>query len=334
MNYRRTLLALLLAGCGASGGDPAGPGGAPGPTSPPPSPPVPGAAASLGGCQIFPNDNPWNRDVSADPVAANSAALLSVMSPGNALHLDLGTTEEYYGIPFTVVPSDQPLVTIEYGTDGADYGDESDPGPMPIPLNGPIEGGSAADPDPASGDRHVLVVRQGECVLYELYNTVRTASGFRVSSSARWDLTVNAIRPAGWTSADAAGLPILPGLLRYDEVASGAIRHALRFTVPHVRRAYVAPAGHCGQYADASLPPYGTRARLKAGFSLAPYSGDALVLLTALKTYGLMLADQGSGWYVTGTSDPRWEDALDQLRAHPVRGSDFELLASGPMTVC
>lgn len=334
MNYRRTLLALLLAGCGASGGDPAGPGGAPGPTSPPPSPPVPGAAASLGGCQIFPNDNPWNRDVSADPVAANSAALLSVMSPGNALHLDLGTTEEYYGIPFTVVPSDQPLVTIEYGTDGADYGDESDPGPMPIPLNAPIEGGSAADPDPASGDRHVLVVRQGECVLYELYNTVRTASGFRVSSSARWDLIVNAIRPAGWTSADAAGLPILPGLLRYDEVASGAIRHALRFTVPHVRRAYVAPAGHCGQYADASLPPYGTRARLKAGFSLAPYSGDALVLLTALKTYGLMLADQGSGWYVTGTSDPRWEDALDQLRAHPVRGSDFELLASGPMTVC
>lgn len=334
MNYRRTLLALLLAGCGASGGDPAGPGGAPGPTSPPPSPPVPGAAASLGGCQIFPNDNPWNRDVSADPVAANSAALLSVMSPGNALHLDLGTTEEYYGIPFTVVPSDQPLVTIEYGTDGADYGDESDPGPMPIPLNAPIEGGSAADPDPASGDRHVLVVRQGECVLYELYNTVRTASGFRVSSSARWGLTVNAIRPAGWTSADAAGLPILPGLLRYDEVASGAIRHALRFTVPHVRRAYVAPAGHCGQYADASLPPYGTRARLKAGFSLAPYSGDALVLLTALKTYGLMLADQGSGWYVTGTSDPRWEDALDQLRAHPVRGSDFELLASGPMTVC
>jgi hypothetical protein len=295
---------------------------------------VPGAAASLGGCQIFPNDNPWNRDVSADPVAANSAALLSVMSPGNALHLDLGTTEEYYGIPFTVVPSDQPSVTIEYGTDGADYGDESDPGPMPIPLNAPIEGGSAADPDPASGDRHVLVVRQGECVLYELYNTVRTASGFRVSSSARWDLTVNATRPAGWTSADAAGLPILPGLLRYDEVASGAIRHALRFTVPHVRRAYVAPAGHCGQYADASLPPYGTRARLKAGFSLAPYSGDALVLLTALKTYGLMLADQGSGWYVTGTSDPRWEDALDQLRAHPVHGSDFELLASGPMTVC
>jgi hypothetical protein len=336
MSYRRTLLALLLAGCSPSGTtpDPAGPGGPSGPPAAPPAPPVPGASASLGGCQIFPNDNAWNRDVSADPVAANSAALLAVMSSGSALHLDLGTTEEYYGIPFTVVPADQPMVPIAFGTDGADYGDESDPGPMPIPLDAPIEGGSTADPNPGSGDRHVLVVRQGECVLYELYNTVRTASGFRVSSSARWDLTVNATRPAGWTSADAAGLPILPGLLRYEEVESGAIRHALRFTVPHVRRAYVAPASHCGQYADASLPPYGTRARLKADFSLAPYSGDALVLLTALKTYGLMLADQGSGWYVTGTSDPRWEDALDQLRAHPVRGSDFELLASGPMTTC
>jgi hypothetical protein len=336
MSYRRTLLALLLAGCSPSGTtpDPAGPGGPSGPPAAPPAPPVPGASASLGGCQIFPNDNAWNRDVSADPVAANSAALLAVMSSGSALHLDLGTTEEYYGIPFTVVPADQPMVPIAFGTDGADYGDESDPGPMPIPLDAPIEGGSTADPNPGSGDRHVLVVRQGECVLYELYNTVRTASGFRVSSSARWDLTVNATRPAGWTSADAAGLPILPGLLRYEELESGAIRHALRFTVPHVRRAYVAPASHCGQYADASLPPYGTRARLKADFSLAPYSGDALVLLTALKTYGLMLADQGSGWYVTGTSDPRWEDALDQLRAHPVRGSDFELLASGPMTTC
>jgi hypothetical protein len=177
-------------------------------------------------------------------------------------------------------------------------------------------------------------VQQGDCVLYELYNTVRTVGGFRVSSSARWDLKVNATRPAGWTSADAAGLPILPGLLRHDEVAAGRIGHALRFTVPRVRRAYIAPAGHCGQYADASLPPYGTRARLKADFSLAPYTGDALVILTALKSYGLILADQGSAWYVTGTSDPGWEDALDQLRAHPVRGSDFALLAGGPMTVC
>jgi hypothetical protein len=333
MHLRDVVFAILLAGCGASGGasDPAGPGD---PTDPSTIPPPNGSAASVGGCTIFPADNAWNRDVSTDPVATNSGALLAAMSPGNGVHLDLGTTEEYYGIPYTVVPAGQPLVPIEFGTDGADYSDESDPGPMPIPRDVAIEGGSATDPDPATGDRHVLVVQQGDCVLYELYNTVRTASGFRVSSSARWDLKLNATRPAGWTSADAAGLPILPGLLRHDEVAAGTITHALRFTVPRVRRAYVAPASHCGQYADASLPPYGTRARLKAGFSLEPYSGDALVVLAALKRYGLILADQGSAWYVTGTSDPAWEDALDQLRAHPVRGSDFELLASGPMTTC
>lgn len=333
MYLRQALLWLLLAGCGTGGADPSAPNPPAGPLPPSP-PPGDGAVASVGGCQLFPADNPWNRDVSRDPVAGNSDALLATMSPGSALHLDLGTTEEYYGIPFTVVPADQPLVPITFGTDGADYSDESDPGPMPIPLDVAIEGGSAADPSPAAGDRHVLVVRQGDCVLFELYNTERTADGFRVSSSARWDLTSNAARPAGWTSADAAGLPILPGLLKYEEVAAGRISHALRFTVPHVRRAYVAPASHCGQYADAALPPYGTRARLRADFSLAGYSGDALVLLTALKTYGLILADQGSGWYVTGTSDPRWSGALDQLRAHPVRGSDFELLTAGAMTTC
>ena len=271
MDLRRLLLTLLLAGCGASGtaADPAGPGDPP--TSPPTTPPDPlpaGSIASVGGCQIFPGDNPWNRDVSADPRAANADALLSVMSPGNALHLDLGTSEEYYGIPFTVAPAGQVPVTIDFGTDGADYSDESDPGPMPIPRDAPIEGGSSADPNPAAGDRHVLVVHQGDCVLYELYNAVRTTAGFRVSSSARWDLTVNATRPAGWTSADAAGLPILPGLLKYDEVAAGRITHALRFTIPRVRRAYVAPASHCGQYADATLPPYGTRVRLKSDFAL------------------------------------------------------------------
>jgi hypothetical protein len=323
-------LAVALAACSAGAGDPAGPVGGGNPLPPVPPGPVP----ALGGCAVFPDDNPWNRDVSADPVHPGSAALLSAMTPGNALHLDLGASEEYYGIPWTVVPADQPLVPITFGTDGVNYGDESDPGPMPIPLDAPIEGGSAADPDPSEGDRHLLVLRQGDCRLFELYNTVRTGSGFQVSSSAVWDLTVNHTRPAGWTSADAAGLPILPGLLKYEEVASGAVRHALRFTVPRVRRAYVPPASHCGQYADAALPPYGTRARLKASFDLSPYSGDALVILTALKRYGLMLADQGSAWYVTGTSDPRWSNALDQLRAHPVRGSDFELVEPGPLTAC
>jgi hypothetical protein len=325
-------LAVALAACTAGSGDPAGPPGGP---SAPPLPPIePGPVASIGGCRIFPADHAWNRDISGDPVHPNSAALLSTMMPGNAIHLDLGTSEEYYGIPWTVVPADQPLVPITFGTDGYDYSDESDPGPMPIPLDAHIEGGSSAEPDPGGGDRHVLVLRQGDCRLFELYNTERTATGFRVSSSAVWDLTVNHTRPAGWTSADAAGLPILPGLLKYEEVAAGELNHALRFTVPRVRRAYVAPASHCGQHADAALPPYGTRARLKAGFDLAPYTGDARVVLEAMRRYGLMLADQGSAWYVTGTSDPRWEDALDQLRAHPVHGSDFELVAGGPLTTC
>jgi hypothetical protein len=256
------------------------------------------------------------------------------MMPESSLHLDLGTSEEYYGIPYTVVPADQPLVPITFGTGGADYSDESDPGPMPIPLDVHIEGGSAGDPDPTSGDRHVLVVRQGDCRLFELYNTERTGDGFRVSSSAVWDLTTNHTRPAGWTSADAAGLPILPGLLKYEEVAEDRLHHALRFTIPQVRRAYTAPASHCGQYADPALPPYGTRVRLKADFPLDGYSGDARVILTAMKRYGLILADQGSPWYVTGTSNPGWEDALDQLRELRVRGSDFEVLASGPVTAC
>ncbi|MGH7630774.1 MAG: pyridoxal-phosphate dependent enzyme [Gemmatimonadales bacterium] len=220
------------------------------------------------------------------------------------------------------------------GTGGEDYSDESDPGPMPIPLDAPIEGGSAADPDPASGDRHLLVLQEGSCTLYELYNTERVAGGFRVSSSATWDLTVNDMRPAGWTSADAAGLPILPGLLRHEEAAAGGIARALRFTMPQVRRAYVAPASHCGSYPDAARPPYGLRVRLRASFDLSGYAGHARTVLAALKTYGLILADQGSAWYVTGTSHPGWADALDQLRARPVRGRDFEVVRMGPVTTC
>lgn len=293
-----------------------------------------GLSPRLGGCDIFPADNPWNRDITADPVDPTSDALIAAMSPDAALHLDLGTTEEYYGIPYTVVPASQPLVPITYGTGGDDYSDESDPGPMPIPLDAAIEGGSSADPDPASGDRHVLVLQRESCMLYELYNTERLAGGFRVSSSAIWNLTVNHTRPAGWTSADAAGLPILPGLLRYDEAAAGAITHALRFTTPAVRRAYVAPASHCGSYSDASRPPYGLRVRLKAGFDLSPYSGPARTVLTALQRYGLILADQGSPWYVTGTSNPGWAEVLGQLRDRPVRGRDFEVIRLGSITTC
>lgn len=335
MRQALAVFALLLAACG--GGDSAGPENPPGEPPPggdPPGPSPAGPLPSIGGCQIFPADNPWNRDVSADPVHPGSAGLLAQMSPESSLHLDLGTTEEYYGIPYTVVPADQPLVSITFGTGGADYSDESDPGPMPIPLDVPIEGGSIEEPDPSSGDRHVLVVRQGDCRLFELYNTERTGDGFRVSSSAVWDLATNHTRPPGWTSADAAGLPILPGLLRYEEVAADRLHHALRFTVPRVRRAYTAPASHCGEHEDPALPPYGTRVRLRTDFPLQDYRGDALVILTAMKRYGLILADQGSAWYVTGTTHPGWEDALDQLRELRVRGSDFEVLASGPVTVC
>jgi hypothetical protein len=329
---RRQLAVLSLAALAACSDQSAGPDQ---PASDLPVTPAPaGPLPSVGGCQVFPAGNAWNRDVSGDLVHPSSPALLGQMFSDHTLHLDLGTDEEYYGIPYTVVPASQPLVPIRYGTDGTDYSDESDPGPMPIPLDAPIEGGSTADPNPGSGDRHVLVVRQGDCILYELYNTVRDGDGFRVSSSAIWPLGANHIRPAGWTSADAAGLPILPGLLRYDEIAADRLHRALRFTVPQVRRAYVAPASHCGQYGDAALPPYGTRVRLKAGFDLSGYTGDALVLLTAMKRYGLILADQGSAWYVTGSSNPAWSDALDQLRLAPVHGSDFEVVASGPVTTC
>jgi len=335
MRNGRLVWVVLLAACSIPGApaDPSAPDPGPGGDINPGSTPNP-AVVTVGGCQVFPADNAWNREASADPADPASDALLAQMSPDNALHLDLGTTQQYYGIPFTVVPQSQPPVAVTYGTDGADYSDESDPGPMPIPLDAPIEGGSTADPNPSSGDRHVLVVQQGSCVLYELYNAVRTGSGFRVSSSARWDLKVNATRPAGWTSADAAGLPILPGLLKYDEVAGDHLTHALRFTVPRAQRAYTAPASHCGQYVDPSLPPYGMRVRLKAGFDLSPYTGDARVILTALKKYGLIFADQGSAWYVTGTSDPRWENALDQLRAYQVHGRDFEVVRLGPVTSC
>ena len=333
MRHTAAVLAIVLAACG-SAGEPAGPVGDPPPGGNAPGPAPAGPLPTIGGCRIFPADNAWNRDVSGDPVHPNSAALLAQMVPESPIHLDLGTTEEYYGIPYTMVPADQPLVPITFGTGGTDYSDESDPGPMPIPLDVHIEGGSTQEPDPGSGDRHVLVLRQGDCRLFELFNTVRTGSGFQVSSSAVWDLTTNHTRPAGWTSADAAGLAILPGLLKYDEVTADRLHHALRFTIPRVRRAYTAPASHCGQYSDDALPPYGTRVRLKASFPLDDYSGDALVILTAMKRYGLMLADQGSAWYVTGTSDPRWEDALDQLRVAGVRGGDFEVVASGPVTAC
>jgi hypothetical protein len=289
---------------------------------------------TVGGCQLFPADNPWNRRIDSRPVWKWSKAIVGKQAAGAELHLDLGTTEEYYGIPVNVVDESQPLLPLSFGVDGEDYGDESDRGPVFVPADALIEGGSSADPDPDEGDRHVLAVRRGTCDLIELYaaERVRDASGtvvgWRAASAARWDLSSNRLRPAGWTSADAAGLPILPGLLDYEEAASGPITHALRFTLPSARHAYTWPARHCGPSGNTArdLPAYGLRFRLKKSFPTSRYTGAARAIVVAMKRYGLVYADQGSAMYVTGTADPRWADALDQFREHPLDGKALEVV--------
>ena len=282
----------------------------------------------VGGCQVFPASSPWNRDVRADPVDRYSATYIGGSLKGHRVHLDFGSTERFYGFPWTLVPAAQPrTTTIGYGTDGADYGDESDRGPMPIPRGAPIEGWDGPGHDPDGGDRHVIALQQGTCKLYELYNAVRTTTGFRVSSSAIFDLMKTSLRPAGWTSADAAGLPIFPGLLRYDEAATGEIRHAIRFTVQRAQRAYVTPARHLGTQENPACLPYGARLRLRASFPEGPYRGPALAIIRALKRYGMIFADQGSAVYLSGTSDARWEPVISAINsAHPIRGEDFEVV--------
>jgi hypothetical protein len=303
--------------------------------------PAKGAAVhTIGGCEIFPADNPWNTRIDQAPVAAGSAKIVARQAAGSPIHLDLGSTEEYYGIPVNVVPQDQELLPLKFGVEGENYADESDRGPVPVPNKAHIEGWKTSRPNPPSGDRHVIVVRQGTCDLTELYKAKRVKNSqgqvvaWRASSAARWSLSSNKLRPKGWTSADAAGLPILPGLLDYDEAASGEITHALRFTLPVARNAYTSPGRHCGSTSGKTLPAYGMRFRLKASFPARRYTGAAHAIVVAMKRYGLMYADQGSAMYVTGTSDPRWADALDQLRAHPIDGSKFEVVKPGKITVC
>jgi hypothetical protein len=298
---------------------------------PPSSPPAPttttsptGSGAtwaqngSLGSCQVFPADNPWNRDVSTLPVDGNSANYLTAIAGlgGNQkLHADFGGGGAY-GIPYITVPGTQPLVPIDFGL----YGDESDPGPYPIPLRAPVEGGS---------DRHVLAVDRDQCKLYELFTATAASDRWNADSGAVFDLTSNALRPETWTSADAAGLPIFAGLARYDEVAAGHIDHALRFTVSRSQRAYLHPATHdASSSTDVNLPPMGLRLRLKASFNVASYRGQARVVLDALKRYGMIVADNGSNWYISGAADSRWVDTdLDQLKAVP--GSAFEVVNTG-----
>lgn len=274
--------------------------------SPPPLGP------SIAGCPVFPADNPWNRDVSADQVDPNSAAYIaSILANRRTLHPDFGGGG-VYGIPYTIAEANQALVPVSF-----DYDDESDPGPYPIPPNAPVEQGS---------DAHVLVVQKESCKLYELFAASRVSVGWQASSGAVFDLNSNALRPAGWTSADAAGLPIFPGLARYDEVAAGVIRHALRFTVQRSQKAYIHPATHyASSLTDPNLPPMGLRLRLKASFDTSRYTGQSRVILDALKRYGMIVADNGSSWFISGASDPRWDDDdLQQIKGVP--GSAFEVI--------
>jgi hypothetical protein len=270
---------------------------------------------------MFPKTNAWNQNVASLPVRPDSATLVrNITSAGKTnLHPDFGGAGAY-GIPFKIVPATQPKVPIHFTA----YGDESDPGPYPIPSNAPVEGGSASD-----GDRHVLVLQQGTCHLYELGRAFWVTNHWNADVGVNWDLKSNALRPAGWTSADAAGLPILPGLVRYDEVAAGAINHAVRFTVPKSQRGYILPATHfASSSTNPALPPMGLRLRLKASFSLAGFHGQSLVILRALKAYGMIVADNGSSWYITGSADKRWnDDDLNQLKSVP--GSAFEAVNTG-----
>jgi hypothetical protein len=282
-----------------------------------------GAGASLNGKRVFPADNDWNRDVSNDPIDPNSANLIASMGLGTSLHPDFGTVWNGApnGIPYLVVSGSQSRVQINFNA----FGDESDPGPYPVPPDAPIEGGAGG-----TGDRHVLVIDRDNWKLYELYSAFPTAAGWTAASGAVFDLNSNALRPAGWTSADAAGLPVFPGLVRYDEVFGlKQITHALRFTASRTRRAYVLPARHfASSNTDPNLPPMGMRVRLKASVNISGFSPAMQVILRALKKHGMILADNGSNWFVSGAPDQRWnDDELNTLKA--LKGSDFEVVKMG-----
>jgi hypothetical protein len=250
-----------------------------------------------------------------------SGAYIQSIGSSTGLHADFSNiVDGAYGIPYVEVPPDQALVPVTF----TDYPDESDPGPYPIPDNAPIEN---------AGDGHVIVVDRGNGFLYELYQGMKVANGWSAANGAKWNLRSNAGRPAGWTSADAAGLPVFPGLARYDEVSAGAIEHALRFTVSASQKGYVAPALHAaGSCATgSSCPPMGLRVRLKASFDISSFGPQSRVILTALKKYGMIVADNGSNWYFSGAPDAGWnDDDLHQLRQ--VTGDQFEVVQAGPIT--
>ena len=273
------------------------------------------------GQRVFPDDNPWNTDISNAPIDPNSSALIASIGLDTGLHPDFGTVWNGApnGIPYIVVGRDQPKVPVSFT-----YNDESDPGPYPIPPNAPIEGGPNS-----RGDRHVIAIDKDNLMLYELFAAYPEDGGtrWRAGSGAIFDLRSNRLRPKGWTSADAAGLPIFPGLVRYEEaVEKKEIRHALRFTCPVTRRAYVHPARHfASDRRETDLPPMGMRVRLKANYEISSFPPEVQAILTALKKYGMFLADNGSPWYISGAPDPRWND--DNLHTlQRVRGRDFEVV--------
>ena len=287
-----------------------------------------GVGASLNGAQPFPADNAWNTDISAHPVDPNSGNLIASIGLDRGLFPDFGAglwEGAPIGIPYVVVAGTQPRVAVQF----TDYGDESDPGPYPIPSNAPIEGGPAS-----TGDRHVLVIDRDNNRLYETGNSYPQQDGsWRASGGAVFHLDSNNVRPTAqprWTSADAAGLPIFPGLVRYDEASQGpgGIRHALRFTVSQTRRAYVPPATHwASSSSNANLPPMGMRVRLKAGYAIpAGFSAETRAILTALKTHGMMVADNGSNWYLSGAPDERWNNDRLKSELRQVTGRDFEVV--------
>jgi len=375
------LAAALLSGCGSGGGS-AGTDGTGGTLSP--DPPLNGA------CMVFPADNAWNRDVSADPVDPNSANYIANILKGSNqnLHADFGSNLTY-GIPYAIVPGTQPKVPIDIVA----YPSESDPGPYPVPADAPVEAGSdhhvlvidrdncilyemfnaryigpgwqcdsgaifhfnsdalrpdgwtsasESDPGPypvpadapveAGSDHHVLVIDRDNCILYEMFNARYIGPGWQCDSGAIFHFNSDALRPDGWTSADAAGLPIFPGLVRYEEVIEqGAIHHAVRFTVHQTQQGFIHPATHFASATnDPNDPPMGLRLRLKASYDISGFTGASKVILTALKKYGMLLADNGSDWYITGAADSRWDDNdLNQLKTVP--GSEFEAVQSGPI---
>jgi len=301
---------------------------------PPPPPPLSvcsvmsaGQGGSLNGFVPFPADNAWNQDISSAPVDPNSAAIINFIGPTVPVHPDFGSglyNGQSMGIPYLVVDSTQGPVTINFTA----YGDESDPGPMPIPTTAPIEG----YPAPGNGDRHVLVLDNANCWLYELYSSYPQSDGsWDAGSAAVWDLTADEQRPYTWTSADAAGLSIFPGLVRYDEVAAGQINHAIRFTLQSSQAAFIPPATHWAVNSTNPLAaPMGMRMRLKASFDISGFSATNQVILTALQKYGMIMADNGSSMYVSGAPDDNWNnDDLHNLDG--VTASDFEVIQMNPI---